>query len=120
MNPNLPVPAGLPSPSYFPFSAVHVDALVSNSFAPISLGERKSGALSWLWNMFGSREKTIPFTVKKYSEHPGDIDLATALQYNTAEGAIQLREICRAFTGRVYQPAYEDWKILSHAGNTDG
>lgn len=81
--------------------------------------ERQSGAFSWLWNMFGSKEKTIPFTVKKYPDHPGDINLATLLQYDSAEGSVQLREICKAFTGRVYNPAYEDWKILMHTGNTD-
>jgi len=114
------VSAGMPHPSYFPFSAIHVDALVPNSFAPIALEERQSGTLSWLWNMFGSKEKTIPFAVKKYPEHPGDINLAVALQYGTTQGFVQLREITRAFTGRVYQPAYEDWEILVHTGNTDG
>ena len=84
------------------------------------LEERQPGTFSWLWNMFGSKEKTTPFTVKKYAEHPGDTSLATLLQYSTAEGSIRLREICKAFTGRVYQPAYEDWEILMHTGNTDG
>jgi aromatic amino acid aminotransferase I len=110
----------MPNPSYFPFSAIHVDALVTNSFAPISLERRQSGTFSWLWSMFESKEKTVPFAVKKYPDHPGDIDLATTLQYGTAEGSIQLREICKAFTERVYQPAYEDWKVLLHTGNTDG
>ena len=110
----------MPHPSYFPFSAVHVDALVSNSFAPITLEERQAGAFSWLWNMFGSKEKTIPFTVKKYPDHPGDINFATLLQYDSAEGSVRLREICEAFTGRIHQPAYEDCKILMHTGNTDG
>ena len=114
--------AGLPNPSYFPFSAIHVDALVSNSFAPISSEERQPSAFSWLSNIFGlgPKEKTAPFTIKKYPDHPGDIDLATTLQYGTAEGAIQLREICKFFTERVYQPAYEDWRIIMHTGNTDG
>ncbi|KAF9782205.1 PLP-dependent transferase [Thelephora terrestris] len=116
----IPLAGGMPNPSYFPFSAIHVDALVTNSFAPISLERRQSGTFSWLWNMFGSKEKTVPFAVKKYPDHPGDIDLATTLQYGTAEGSIQLREICQAFTERVYQPAYEDWKVLLHTGNTDG
>ena len=112
--------AGMPHPSYFPFSAVHVDALVANSFAPITLEERQSGTFSWLWNIFGSKEKTTPFTVKKYPEHPGDINLAASLQYDTAQGSIQLREITKAFTERVYQPAYQDWEILMHTGNSDG
>jgi aromatic amino acid aminotransferase I len=109
----------MPNPSYFPFSAIHVDALVPDSFAPITLGERQSGAFSWLRKIFRSKEKTAPFTVKKYSEHPGDINLAAALQYQTAGGSAQLREITKAFTERVYQPAYGDWETLIHAGNTD-
>ena len=112
-------PAGMPHPSYFPFSAIHVDALIPNSFAPITLEERQPGAFSWLWSMFGSKEQTVPFTVKKYPDHPGDINLATLLQYDTAEGSVQLREICKAFTARIYQPAYEDWQILLHTGNSD-
>ena len=111
---------GSPHPSYFPFSAIHVDALVSDSFAPITLEERQSSAFSWLWNMFGSKEKTIPFTVKKYPEHPGDINLATVLQYDDGSGSIRLREITKAFTERVYQPAFKDWEILMDTGNTDG
>ena len=67
--------------------------------------------------MFGSKEKTVSFTVKKYPEHPGDINLATTLQYDTAP---KLREIFRAFAERVYQPAHEDWEILLDTGNTDG
>lgn len=109
----------MPHPSYFPFSAIHVDALVSNSFAPVPLEGRQSGAFSWLWNIFESKEKTVPFTVKKYPDHPEDIDLATTLQYGATEGSVQLRKVCEAFTGRVYQPAYKDWKILLHTGNTD-
>ncbi|KAF9651722.1 PLP-dependent transferase [Thelephora ganbajun] len=116
----IPLAGGLPHPSYFPFSAIHVDALVPNSFAPITLEEHQPSTFSWLWNMFGLKEKTIPFTVKKYPEHPGDINLAAALQYDSAQGSIQLREITKAFTERVYQPAYEDWEILLHTGNTDG
>ena len=111
--------AGMPHPAYFPFSAVHVDALVADSFAPIALEERRSGAFSWLWNLFGSKEKTIPFTVKKYPEHPEDNNLAVALQYGTALGSVQLRETTKTFAARVHQPAYEDWEILMHTGNTD-
>lgn len=70
--------------------------------------------------MFGSKEKTVSFTVKKYPEHPGDVNLAKALQYDTAQGSIQLREIIRVFAERVYRPAYEDWEILLDTGNTDG
>ena len=69
--------------------------------------------------MFGSKEKTIPFTIKRYPEHPGDINLAAALQYSYSGGSVQLQEITKAFTERVYQPAYEDWEILIDTGSTD-
>ena len=111
--------AGAPHSSYCPFSAIHVDALASDSFALTTPEEHQSNTFPWLWNMFGSKEKTIPFTVKKYAEHPGDIDLATALRYGDSGGLIQLREITRSFTERVHQPAYEDWEILIDTGSTD-
>ena len=120
LNPISHIFSGMPHPSYFPFSAIHVDALALDSFTPMTSEERQPSAFSWLWNMFGSKEKTISFTVEKYPEHPGDINLARALQYDTSQGSVQLREIIKAFTGRVYQPVYEDWEILMHAGNTDG
>ena len=90
-----------------------------NSFAPIVSEDRQSGVFPWPWNMFGPKEKPIPLTIKKYPEHPGAIDLAAALQYDTAQGSVQLREIIKAFTRRAYQPAYEDWETLMHMGNTD-
>ena len=111
--------AGHPNPSYFPFSAIHVDALVPNSFPPITLEERQSSTLSWLWNIFRVKEKTVPFTVKKYPEHPGDINLASALQYDDGLGSIQLREVIKTFTEHVHRPAYEDWGILMDTGSTD-
>lgn len=111
--------AGMPHPSYFPFSAIRADALASDSFAPTTFEARQSSGFSWLWNMFGSKEKTIPFTIKRYPEHPGDINLAAALQYSYSGGSVQLQEITKAFTERVYQPAYEDWEILIDTGSTD-
>jgi len=111
--------AGGPHPSYYPFSAIHVDALASDSFASITSEDHQSNTSPWLWNMLGSKEKTVPFTIKKYAEHPGDINLATALQYGGYKGLIQLREITRSFTERVYQPAYEDWETFINTGSTD-
>ena len=111
--------AGGPHPSYYPFSAIHVDALASDSFALITSEDHQSNTFPWLWNTLGSEEKTIPFTIKKYTEHPGDINLATVLQYGDGRGLIQLREITRSFTERVYQPAYEDWETFIDAGSTD-
>ena len=110
---------GIPHPSCSPFSAIHVDALASDSFAAITFEERQSSTIPWPWNTFGSKEKSVPFTVQKYPEHPGDVNLATALQYDDGQGSIKLREITKAFTERVYQPAYGDWEIFMDTGNMD-
>lgn len=108
---------GLPHPSYFPFSEIHVDGLAKDSFA-VESKERSS--LSWLWNIFNTKEKTIPFTVPKYPVNPEDVNLAVALQYDGAQGMQQLNDILHDFTAKVFQPAYRDWNILSNVGNTDG
>jgi aromatic amino acid aminotransferase I len=108
----------MPHPDYFPVSAIHVDGLVTDSFS--TEYKARSSALSWLWNIFRSKEKTIPFTIPKYPVNPADVNLARALQYDTAEGMMQLQEVIREFTAKVYKPAYSDWKILCDSGNTDG
>jgi aromatic amino acid aminotransferase I len=107
---------GLPHPKYFPFSGIHVDGLAKDSFAVESM-ERLS--LSWLWNIFSTKEKTIPFTVPKYPVNPEDVNLAVALQYDGAEGIQQLTDLLHDFTAKIFQPAYKDWDILNNLENTD-
>ncbi|KAF7332154.1 Aminotran-1-2 domain-containing protein [Mycena kentingensis (nom. inval.)] len=116
---------GLPSPAYFPFADLSSNILVADSF-PLTVNNAGSpdhdeSAFSWLWKLFGSdegKEKTTPVTVPKYSL-PQQINLATALQYGLSGGLPQLQKLVTEFSGRVYQPAYENWKTLLHAGNTD-
>jgi aromatic amino acid aminotransferase I / 2-aminoadipate transaminase len=107
----------MPHPDYFPFSAIHVDALAMDSYST-EPSERPS-TFSWLWNIFSSK-KNITYTVPKYPTTLGDINLAAALQYDTSVGMVQLREFIREFTARVYQPAYSDWEVMCDTGNTDG
>ena len=70
---------GMPDPSYFPFESISADVLAPNAFPRTKPSQ--SSLFSWFWNIFGtSTEKTDRFTVPKFGQ-PGDIDLATTLQY---------------------------------------
>ncbi|KAH9855019.1 PLP-dependent transferase [Lenzites betulinus] len=110
---------GMPNPDYFPFAAISGDALVSDSFAVNN--QPSESSLSWLWKLFGSsrKEKTNAITIPKYPTRPGDVNLATALQYGTATGLSQLTKFISDFVGKVYQPGYSDWTTLIQTGNTD-
>ncbi|KIK59151.1 hypothetical protein GYMLUDRAFT_44904 [Collybiopsis luxurians FD-317 M1] len=107
---------GVPSPVYFPWTSVSGEILVPDSF-PLKVEDEKS-SLSWLWKL--DKERTASFTVHKYPQHPGDINMGTALQYGPATGLPQLQDILREFVGKVFQPAYGNWTTLMHAGNVDG
>lgn len=108
---------GTPHPNYFPFAAVHADGLPTDSFA---VDSSRASSLSWLWNMFGTKEKkTIPITVPKYPTNPNDINLAVALQYDNGAGMEQVTKILEQFMANVYKPGYADWQVLCHVGNTD-
>jgi aromatic amino acid aminotransferase I / 2-aminoadipate transaminase len=113
---------GLPSPDYFPFSSIAGEALVPESF-PLTVPHPPS-PFAWLWNLFSAsssaNDKTSKLTIFKYAAKPGDLCLATTLQYSPAVAIPQLQQIIYDFTARVYQPAYEDFTTLIHTGNTDG
>ncbi|GJJ11574.1 hypothetical protein Clacol_005809 [Clathrus columnatus] len=110
---------GHPDPTLFPIENLHIDALLSNSFA--TKNGKNSSFLEWIWSKIGTRAspKTETYTVNKFGVKSEDIDLAHALQYSGAGGMIQLQEFAREFTKTVYTPAYGDWTILADCGNTD-
>ncbi|RXW11690.1 hypothetical protein EST38_g14165 [Candolleomyces aberdarensis] len=108
---------GLPSPDYFPFSSVGADILLPTSF-PTQAGT-SNGAFSWLWNLFSSGQ-TDSISIPRYASKPGDLDLASILQYNMSSGHPKLREFAKEVTDKVFRPAYSDYAILAHVGNTDG
>jgi len=109
----------MPSPAYFPFSSLSAEILVSDSFP---LAAEESSAFSWLWKIFGSgsKERTSTVTVNKFPTNPGDLNLATALQYGMATGIPDLSKIFTEFSTKVYQPGYKNFTTLINAGNTDG
>ncbi|KAJ7068243.1 pyridoxal phosphate-dependent transferase [Mycena amicta] len=106
---------GLPSPAYFPFSNISAAVLIPNSYPTAPASE---STFSWFWDLFGSKEKTTSVTVPKYAR-PEDINLATALQYGLSSGLPQLKKLVTNFSDKVYNPAYDNWATLLHAGNTD-
>lgn len=97
-------------------------AIVHDNFSLDPPAEKS--ALSWVWKLFGagsSKEKTTPIAVPKYASNPAEeVNLAVALQYGTAQGIIPMQKFIKDFTGRVFQPAYEDFTTLISTGNTDG
>ena len=96
-------------------------ALVPDSFSlqPV----QRESTLSWVWKLLGagtSKEKTAPLTVPKFPTSPDQINLATALQYGTAQGLVPLQKFLKEFIVKVYKPAYANCTILVQTGNTDG
>jgi len=57
--------------------------------------------------------------IPKYPDNPDDISLSVALQYGMATGLVPLQKIIKEFSGKVFQPAYENFTTLVHTGNTD-
>ncbi|KAL1735979.1 pyridoxal phosphate-dependent transferase [Schizophyllum commune] len=111
---------GMPNPSYFPFHSLGAEVLVEDQF-PLNPSQSSSG-LSWFWKLFGSKqvERTTAVSVPKFANKPGEIDLATALQYSMAKGLKPLQDFINDFVGNVYQPGYANYTTIVHAGNTDG
>ncbi|KWU47033.1 PLP-dependent transferase [Rhodotorula sp. JG-1b] len=94
---------GLPHPSLFPF----VDASVS-VYPP-------NGDLS---GPIPPASDRMTLNFQKYPSSKGTVDLSTILQYGSCEGLFPLREWVRKYTLDVYQPAYSNFEILLHEGNT--
>ncbi|KAF6762648.1 pyridoxal phosphate-dependent transferase [Ephemerocybe angulata] len=99
---------GLPSPDVFPFSSVGADILLPNAFP--SQTEPSKTPLSWLWNIFSSgKPKTVAIEIPRHASTPGQLDLATVLQYSMASGQPKLLDFARELTGKVFRPGYSDW-----------
>lgn len=109
---------GLPSPAYFPFDSLSGEIQASDALP--ATPSRPTSTLSWLWSYLSSKKADTTISIPKYPAHPGDINLATTLQYSTVEGLPQLRSFIDNFVDKVYRPAYANPAIITHAGNTDG
>ena len=94
--------------------------MVSESFST-STELVKKGPFSWIWALFSNRkDSTSSIAIPKYPKDPGDLNLATALQYGPANGQLQLQQVFHDFTRTVYKPAYSNFTTMIHTGNTDG
>ncbi|KAJ4485327.1 pyridoxal phosphate-dependent transferase [Lentinula aciculospora] len=94
---------GLPHPSFFPF------------------GEMRAKAYTPDVDLRSSEEpsSTIELTIPKSATPSHKNTLSTALQYGSSYGSTSLSSFIREFTSRVMVPAYSDFEILLHSGNTD-
>ncbi|CAI6068372.1 unnamed protein product [Clonostachys chloroleuca] len=86
---------GLPHPSLFPIRQLSFTALNSSG---------KSGELI-----------EIELSDKKEDQDP----LAKFLQYGNCKGNDTLRNWCLDFTANILRPAYNDFEVLLHPGNTN-
>ncbi|BGO91718.1 hypothetical protein NBRC10512_006813 [Rhodotorula toruloides] len=96
---------GLPHPSLFPFNELALQVYppstdLSEGVPP--LGEQTS------------------LTIPKYPSAKTDTSLTSILQYGDCSGNPALRAFLHQFTLDLYQPAYSDFQILLHEGNTSG
>lgn len=122
---------GLPSPEYFPFESISAEVYpfdkLSKTAPTLSVTQSENtettvkpqSFFSWL---FG-KKPNISIEIKKYpnpSAGVNDINLATLLQYQGAEGHPALLAFIREFTEKVYDPGYNDWDVLPHIGATAG
>ncbi|KAF9451689.1 PLP-dependent transferase [Macrolepiota fuliginosa MF-IS2] len=112
---------GLPHPDLFPVDELSANVYSQDAF-PTEIPPTKPSLVSWITRLFSGRDqnKWDKLKVPRYPKQSGDINLATLLQYGLSTGSPQLQEFIKEFTSRVYKPAYGNWSILVHAGNTDG
>ena len=119
---------GLPHPSLFPFETISAISPKAD-FYPLNSSSQPSSLtrVSWFWKLLGYKDNVpnknqLEFTIKKWndSDDPLNVNLATALQYGTAEGLPALKEFMHQFSQIVYQPALPNFATLIDVGATDG
>lgn len=96
---------GLPHPSLFPFNELALQVYPPST--DLSEGVPPLG-------------EQMTLSVPKYPSTKTDISLTSILQYGDCSGHPALRAFLHKFTLDVYQPAYSDFQILLHEGNTSG
>lgn len=84
---------------------------------PSSSTLKQPSLLSWLFGQKRTKTVTIPKTVGSRPD-PMSIDLASLLQYSSAEGHPALKAFIRDFVEKVYQPGFADWQIQLTVGAT--
>ncbi|KAK7451732.1 hypothetical protein VKT23_012412 [Stygiomarasmius scandens] len=95
---------GLPHPSAFPYSSLQFQ--VYSPEVDVVLESTDSAPL-------------VDISLGKYSSPDHTNSLSVALQYGVSTGSKSLSAFLYDFVKRVLQPAYSDYEILLHFGNTD-
>ncbi|KAL8281292.1 hypothetical protein RQP46_006326 [Phenoliferia psychrophenolica] len=98
---------GLPHASIFPFRSMSFEALPASTHLDAAKPDTSAAVLD-------------AFSITHEHTAASTIDLKTSLQYGECNGLPAVREFARAFTEAVHQPAYANYEILMHDGNTDG
>lgn len=98
---------GLPHPSLFPFANITVEVYPPSTVLDPLQPIKPITPLDHL-------------IIPRVSGESDQLDLTTALQYDSGPGALSLRTWATEFTRSVFQPAYDDWDVILNSGNTDG
>ncbi|KAJ3571430.1 hypothetical protein NP233_g3765 [Leucocoprinus birnbaumii] len=110
---------GLPHPDLFPFEDVSASVYPPNAFP--SNNSTKPSFFSWITSLFSHKGQTWEkLKIRRYAKETGDLNLAQLLQYGLSSGLPDLQKLLQEIVERIYQPAYGNWKVLIHTGNTDG
>ncbi|THU79070.1 PLP-dependent transferase [Dendrothele bispora CBS 962.96] len=96
---------GLPHPSAFPYNTVNLEVYSPDAdIAPTST----------------KAKTTMDISVTKDVSPDRPNNLSVALQYGASTGSKSLSLFLHDFAKRVFRPAYSDFQVLLHFGNTDG
>jgi aromatic amino acid aminotransferase I len=111
---------GLPDPGLFPFDDISATLSSKDAFLAVP-SPTKPSLFSWITHFFGGSQKSRDeVSIRRYAKHSGDLSLAKMLQYGISSGSKELEGIIREFVQRIHKPAYGNWAVLIHSGNTDG
>lgn len=117
----LAMAGGIPHPQYFPFCTLESALLSPDAFTSIEENGTSTLDLSIKAGSNDAERAHDKLVVQKWPEHPGEeINLARALQYDMAKGLPNLQAFIYDYTARFFRPAYADFSVLVHTGNTDG
>ncbi|BGP40422.1 hypothetical protein JCM10449v2_004384 [Rhodotorula kratochvilovae] len=95
---------GMPHPSLFPFADANISV-----YPPTA--DLKHGVVP-------APSERVSLEIPKTAAVKGGLDLNAVMQYGPCLGLTELRTFLHKFTHDVYQPAYADFEVLLHEGNT--
>lgn len=107
------------SAEIYAYDALAKKPPTASTFSETSSSLKPASLLSWLLGSKPTKTVTVPKTAAALHD-PKAVDLATLLQYSSAEGHPALREFIRNFVEKVYTPGYADWQIQLNVGTTAG